>query len=59
VLERWAVDGETPIEAQLAKLAVLTEECDKLFEDALEWGRKFKFTKEGDNGGICRKAPQA
>ena len=39
VLERWAVDGETAIETQLVKLVHLTEECDKLFDDALGWGK--------------------
>jgi hypothetical protein len=47
VLERWAVDGETAIETQLVKLVHLTEECDKLFDEALDWGKKFKFTTMG------------
>ena len=51
VLERWAVDGEEPIESQLAKLALLTEESDTLFEEACDRGKKFKFAEMGAGVG--------
>ena len=55
VLERWAVDGEIAIEAQVVKLVQLIEECDKLFGEALGWGKKFKFTDMGSTTSTAGK----
>ena len=38
-LERWTVDGEIAIETQVVKLVQLLEECDRLFDEASDWGK--------------------
>jgi hypothetical protein len=55
-LERMCIEGEVAAMSELPKLVKLVESADEKFVEALDWGRKFKFTGDEKAGAKRKKA---